>query len=132
SVPSTGARLWIVDPIDGTRGFAQKNGEFSVMIAFVHQGQVGAGVVLEPASDRLTYARHGAGCFRKDGKESPQPCRVTTVRDVSEATLIQSRSRTSARSRGAQALSPARIRESHSAGLKLALIARGEGDVYLN
>ena len=34
----TGPRLWIVDPIDGTRGFARKNGEFSVMIAFVDRG----------------------------------------------------------------------------------------------
>src|SRR5438034_11356121 len=36
----SGPRLWIVDPIDGTRGFARKNGEFSVMIAFVERGKV--------------------------------------------------------------------------------------------
>src|SRR3712207_548038 len=36
----TGDRLWVVDPIDGTRGFARKNGEFSVMIAFVERGQI--------------------------------------------------------------------------------------------
>src|SRR5438128_28549 len=35
----TGPRLWVIDPIDGTRGFAQKNGEFSVMIGFVHEGR---------------------------------------------------------------------------------------------
>ena len=44
----TGLRLGVVDPIDGTRGFARKNGEFSVMIAFVDQGQAALGVVLEP------------------------------------------------------------------------------------
>jgi len=38
SFGTTGARLWIIDPIDGTRGFAQKNGEFSVMIGFVEHG----------------------------------------------------------------------------------------------
>src|SRR5215471_7738714 len=37
-LPRLGPRLWIVDPIDGTRGFARKNGEFSVMIGFVEQG----------------------------------------------------------------------------------------------
>src|SRR5205823_12997865 len=47
AVPRVGPRLWIVDPIDGSRGFAKKNGEFSVMIAFVKEGVVGAGVVLE-------------------------------------------------------------------------------------
>src|SRR5262245_18813855 len=40
--PQSGARLWVVDPIDGTRGFAMKNGEFSVMIAFVEGGTIGA------------------------------------------------------------------------------------------
>src|SRR5947208_967298 len=43
-VPHTGARLWIVDPIDGTRGFARKNGEFSVMVAFVDQSKLAVGV----------------------------------------------------------------------------------------
>ncbi len=46
----TGGRLWIVDPIDGTRGFARKNGEFSVMIGFVADGQIGVGVVCQPAA----------------------------------------------------------------------------------
>src|SRR5207248_9175604 len=59
----TGARLWVVDPIDGTRGFARKNGEFSVMIGFVEGGTIGVGVVLEPAPQRLTYAVHGGGCW---------------------------------------------------------------------
>src|SRR5947207_11046867 len=44
TAPRSGARLWIVDPIDGTRGFAVKNGEFSVMIAFVHDGVMQVGV----------------------------------------------------------------------------------------
>src|SRR5579859_7593977 len=65
-IPTTGRRLWIVDPIDGTRGFAQKNGEFSVMIAFVDGGKIGAGVVSQPAAGRLTYASQGAGCWRRD------------------------------------------------------------------
>src|SRR6516162_9929440 len=38
--PHAGPRLWIVDPIDGTRGFAKKIGEFSVMIGFVAEGKV--------------------------------------------------------------------------------------------
>src|SRR2546423_1781790 len=43
SAKRTGTRLWIVDPIDGTRGFAKKNGEFSVMIAFIDQNQIRVG-----------------------------------------------------------------------------------------
>src|SRR5580658_2612061 len=89
-----GERLWIVDPIDGTRGFAMKNGEFSVMVAFVDHGSIGVGVVGQPASARLTYARQGAGCWRRDGDQTePQPCRVSDVGVLSRATLTQSRSR---------------------------------------
>src|SRR6476469_7262748 len=51
-----GPRLWVIDPIDGTRGFARKNGEFSVMVAFVDRGAAVVGVVLEPAAARCTYA----------------------------------------------------------------------------
>src|SRR5256885_13215526 len=49
-VPPTGPRLWVVDPIDGTRGFARKNGEFSGMVAFVDRGAAVVGVALEPAA----------------------------------------------------------------------------------
>ena len=130
----TGPRLWIVDPIDGTRGFARKNGEFSVMIAFVHDSRPAVGVVLEPAKDRLTYALVGQGCWSHDNQASqPTASRVSTVTELARATLTQSHSRKpGTRSKQVQALSPARIVESYSAGIKLALVARGEADLYLN
>jgi len=130
----TGERVWIVDPIDGTRGFARKNGEFSVMIAFVERGQIGVGVVAQPAVRKLTYAVRGQGCWRLDGDdENPIRCQVTTVEELRECTLTQSRSRGPAqRSHWALALQPANIMESYSAGIKLALVARGDADVYLN
>jgi 3'(2'), 5'-bisphosphate nucleotidase len=130
----TGGRLWIVDPIDGTRGFARKNGEFSVMIGFVDSGEIGVGVVLQPAAARLTYAVRGLGCWRRDGETTePSLCQVTTARRLTEATLTQSRSRTPGTpSRWAEALRPIRVVESYSAGIKLALVARGEADIYLN
>jgi 3'(2'), 5'-bisphosphate nucleotidase len=132
--PHSGARLWIVDPIDGTRGFARKNGEFSVMVAFVDHGAVAAGLVLEPARQRLTYATRGSGCWRRDGQDAaPVRCHVSQVRELSTATLTQSRSK---KSPGTvlrmQALCPGRIVETYSAGIKLALVARGEADIYLN
>jgi 3'(2'), 5'-bisphosphate nucleotidase len=130
SAPHTGPRLWVVDPIDGTRGFAQKNGEFSVMIAFVEEGRLAVGVVLEPVPQRLTYAVRGGGCWGQDGDGEAFPCRVTTTADLAEATLVQSRSR--APSRQAVALAPGRIVQTHSAGVKLVRVARGESDLYVN
>src|SRR5689334_11593434 len=66
SARRTGPRVWVVDPIDGTRGFARKNGEFSVMVGFLADGHIQVGVVLEPARERLTYASKGGGCWRLD------------------------------------------------------------------
>ena len=130
---TTGRRLWIIDPIDGTRGFAQKNGEFSVMVAFVDDEQIGIGIVAQPVVGRLTYATHGGGCWRRDDEATePTPCQVTNIESLDRATLTQSRSRDPSRpSHWVQALRPAKVIESHSAGVKLALVARGEADLYL-
>lgn len=133
-VPHAGPRLWIVDPIDGTRGFARKNGEFSMMVGFVDKGQVVVGVVLEPARQRLTYATRGGGCWKRDGQEtSPTRCEVSKVTDINDAALTQSRSK---KSPGTvlrmKSLTPARIVETYSAGIKLALVARGDVDLYVN
>jgi 3'(2'), 5'-bisphosphate nucleotidase len=132
--PHTGDRLWIVDPIDGTRGFARKNGQFSVMVAFVSRGEVGVGVVLEPALGRLTFAIRGGGCWRRDDQmTAAAPCRVSTAAELSQATLTQSHSRTpGTRSAQVQAINPARVIETYSAGIKLAQVARGDADIYLN
>jgi 3'(2'), 5'-bisphosphate nucleotidase len=145
---NVGSRLWIVDPIDGTRGFARKNGEFSVMIAFVENGQIAVGVVLEPAKGRCTYARRGGGCWRQDvpssdwpdaansggtGVTEPSVCRVSVTKDLAAAVMVQSHSRQpNAPSRMAQAIRPAQVIETYSAGIKLALVARGEVDLYVN
>jgi 3'(2'), 5'-bisphosphate nucleotidase len=130
--PRTGRRLWVVDPIDGTRGFARKNGEFSVMVALVEGGEIAVGVVLEPVARRLTYAVRGGGCWRQDGAAAAPRCRVSATTDLSSATLTQSHSPTGMPSGPARALAPAKVVEKYSAGLKLALVARGEADVYVN
>jgi len=128
-----GDRTWIVDPIDGTRGFARKNGEFSVMVGMVDRGAIALGVVHQPAVGRWTFATQGDGCWRRDnGEKEPVRCVVNPVRDLKEATLTQSRSRDGKASKWAGAIGPAHIVESYSAGIKLALVARGEADLYLN
>jgi 3'(2'), 5'-bisphosphate nucleotidase len=133
NAPHQGPRLWVVDPIDGTRGFARKNGEFSIMIAFVEQGRIGMGLVLEPARGRLTYAALGGGCWRRDQAGAAQRCHVNATTDLSAATLTQSRAKkTPSTGRRLKALSPARVLETYSAGIKLALVARGEADLYVN
>jgi 3'(2'), 5'-bisphosphate nucleotidase len=133
-VPQTGPRQWVVDPIDGTQGFALKNDEFSVMIGLVQGEQIILGVVLEPALGRLTYAVRGGGCWRREGTDTaPQPCRASATSELAHATLAKSWSRDPRKpSPLAAALGVANVRQTHSAGIKLALVARGEADVYVN
>jgi 3'(2'), 5'-bisphosphate nucleotidase len=129
----TGRRLWIVDPIDGTRGFARKVGEFSVMVALVSDGIIAVGVVQEPAKGRWTWAALGGGCWRQDGQDAtPVRCRVTTTTELSQASLTQSHSDPRQQSRRVRLLQPAKVIETYSAGIKLAQVARGEADLYLN
>ena len=115
------------------RAASRKNGEFSVMIAFVDQGQAALGVVLEPALGRLTYAVRGEGCWQRDGAGVATRCQVSSQQEVKAATLTQSRSRDPGKqSRRVKLLSPGRVIETYSAGIKLAQVARGKADIYLN
>jgi 3'(2'), 5'-bisphosphate nucleotidase len=131
-VPSSGARTWVVDPIDGTRGFARKTGQFSVMIGLLIEGQPVLGVVLEPAVDRCTYAWTGGGCWTRTGDGTSVLCSVSTRPTLSGCVLVQSWAKPGQPTRPVQTLSPGQVIETYSGGVKLAMVARGEADVYAN
>ena len=127
-----GSRLWIVDPIDGTRGFARKNGEFSVMIGLVENGQVVVGVVLEPAMSRITYARKAGGCWVRMGSASATASHVSRTSSISDCLLVQSHAKKGETPWPVATLKPRKVVETYSAGVKLAMVARGEADIYVN
>ena len=58
---------WLVDPLDGTREFVKRNGEFSVNIALIHMGAPVLGVVQAPVDGRVWYAARGENAYRRDG-----------------------------------------------------------------
>ena len=62
---ATWTRYWLVDPLDGTREFIAKNGEFTVNIALIENGRAVLGVVAAPALDLLYAAAEGAGAWRE-------------------------------------------------------------------
>jgi 3'(2'), 5'-bisphosphate nucleotidase len=127
-------RMWVVDPIDGTRGFAMKNGEFSTMIGLTVDRVPVLGVVLEPTTMTYTYAALGTGCWTKvEASGQPSRCRVRNTAQAGSCVLVQSRPRPKDSPTKVQlALKPARTLEMYSAGVKLAVVARGEADVYVN
>jgi len=62
-------RYWLVDPLDGTREFVKKNGEFTVNIALIENGEPVLGVVYAPALDELHFGARGLGAFVVAGRE---------------------------------------------------------------
>jgi 3'(2'), 5'-bisphosphate nucleotidase len=68
-------RYWLVDPLDGTREFVKKNGEFTVNIALIENGEPVLGVVYAPALDEMHYGARGLGAFVVAGSD-PLPITV--------------------------------------------------------
>ncbi len=131
-------RVWVIDPIDGTRGFAMKNGEFSVMIGLTVNGVPVLGIVLEPIQERTTYAVRGRGCFVcrdfEDDEFGPlERCHVSTCATLDSAVLTTSHMNPNKPPKPVvRKLQPGTVHQTYSAGVKLALVARGEVDLYVN
>ncbi len=70
------SRLWLVDPLDGTREFVKRNGEFTVNIALIEDGVTTFGVVQAPVSSALWHGGQHLGAFRRDGDGGDRPLRT--------------------------------------------------------
>lgn len=127
--PEVGECFWLVDPLDGTKEFISRNGEFTVNIALVEHGVPVLGVVLAPALGRLFAGSKAAGAFMEDAAGR----RPITCRPVPDDGLIVVASRSHGDAQALDAfLAGRRIASQASAGssLKLCLVAAGEADLY--
>ena len=129
ATPAIGDWFWLVDPLDGTKEFISRNGEFTVNIALVHQGAPVLGVVLAPALGRLFAGVAGQGAFVEDGT-GRRPIRCRAVPDAG-LTVVASRSHGDAAALDAF-LAGRTVASLVNAGssLKLCLVAAGEADLY--
>jgi 3'(2'), 5'-bisphosphate nucleotidase len=128
-VPECGERFWLVDPLDGTREFVSRNGEFTVNIALVEQGTPVLGVVLAPALGVLWSGAAGAGAWIDDASgRRLMRCRRLPPEG---ATLLASRSHGD-EARLQAFVAGRRVAQTRAAGssLKLGLLAEGAADVY--
>lgn len=128
-IPEVGQRFWLVDPLDGTKEFISRNGEFTVNIALIEQGQPVLGVVLAPALDRLFAGARGCGAFIEEaGVRRPIACRAISDEGLD---VVASRSHGDAQALDAF-LGARKVRSLKSAGssLKICLVAAGEADLY--
>jgi 3'(2'), 5'-bisphosphate nucleotidase len=123
--------VWFVDPLDGTREFVARNGEFAVMIGLAEAGRATLGVLVAPALGRIWIGGEGLGAFEVMADGTRAPIRVSTRATLADAEVLVSRSRQSDRSRDAVArLGARRVTLCGGAGIKGARIACGEADIY--
>lgn len=127
-----GERFWLVDPLDGTREFVQRNGEFTVNVALIEQGRPVLGVVLAPALGQLYAGATGLGAFTQFGSDAGTRRAIECRRPPAEGLTVLA-----SRSHGDQAalnafLADQRVARIRPAGssLKLCLLAAGEADLY--
>lgn len=123
--------FWMVDPLDGTKEFIKKNGEFTVNIALIENGRPILGVVYVPVEDKMYYASKGEGAFLLN--KSQQPLELKTYKkELSDTGLniVCSRSHMNDETKEyiAQFNEPELV--SKGSSLKFMLVAEGNAQVY--
>jgi len=118
------SRVWVIDPIDGTKEFIEGVPQFAVSIGFVVDNRAKVAVVYNPAKDRLYKAIAGGGAFLND-----QPIHASARRDVDGARLLVSRSEPAKRFK--VFAERCDIKQVGSIAYRLAKVAGGDGDATL-
>ncbi len=127
------SRVWMVDPLDGTNGFIDGNGDFAVQIGLTEEGQCVLGVVYLPLTGVLYRAISGGGTWIERPQFEPERARTSDVTTLSTMRLAASRSHRSPRMN--KVVERFGFREEvqrGSVGIKVGLIVEKQCDVYIH
>ncbi|MBX2998214.1 MAG: 3'(2'),5'-bisphosphate nucleotidase CysQ [Caldilineaceae bacterium] len=125
-------RVWIIDPLDGTKEFIARNGEFSIMIGLAIGGRPVLGVLHQPDGGLLYTGIVGQGAFLYEENEKI-PIRVSDRRELRQMVLVSSRShRKQIVDDIRRSLRITSERRTGSVGLKVGQIARQLADIYIH
>ncbi len=128
----TAPSIFFVDPVDGTREFVARNGEFAVMIGLVQGDRATHGVIHAPSQRTAWAGEVGTGAFRIGPDGSRAAIHVTACDEIGQARVAASRSRRSETlERRLERLGAASLVALGSAGLKAAAVAEGRVDLYV-
>lgn len=134
SIRKSWTKCWVVDPLDGTKEFIKKNGEFTVNIALVEAGEPVAGVVYVPAQEKCFYAEKGKGAFLIDQDQSVKRLQIRPLAEDGKLKVVGSRSHNSpevdAYVNELRADFPDVDFVAAGSSLKFCLVAEGIADVY--
>ncbi|HLT48196.1 MAG TPA: 3'(2'),5'-bisphosphate nucleotidase CysQ [Rubricoccaceae bacterium] len=127
------ARFWLVDPLDGTKEFVKRTGEFTVNVALIEGDAPVLGAVHVPAKGVTYFAAEGVGAFKQEGAAEPVPIRVRAC-DPRRLTVVASRDHA-----GPEVAAILQKMEeegvevsaaSMGSSLKFCLVAEGKADLY--
>jgi len=127
---STFDRFWVVDPLDGTKEFIKRNGEFTVNIALVEDGKPILGVVYTPVTEELFYAVKGSGAFKIHSGETTKLSVNQFSKSDAGLRLVCSRSHLNEETQTFvdQYETPDLV--SKGSSLKFMILAMGDADIY--
>jgi 3'(2'), 5'-bisphosphate nucleotidase len=135
-LPQVGTHFFLVDPLDGTKEFINRNGEFTVNIAEIDKGIAVRGVVYAPAKQRLFFGEHGSGAWEIATTVPDAPdiksARAIAVRTAPSDGLVAVASRSHRDKKTEEYLAHYPVKDFITAGssLKFCLVAAGEADIY--
>lgn len=125
-------KIWIVDPLDGTREFLDKKGEFSVMVGLIVRGEPVLGVVYKPCGGKIYFAQKGKGAYLKENGKKPAKLEVSSTSSLQEAHLLVTRSHFEEfEKKFIQYCRINKVTPMGSIGVKLGQIAEGKADCYI-
>ncbi|MFC0703451.1 3'(2'),5'-bisphosphate nucleotidase [Marinobacter persicus] len=121
-------RFWLIDPIDGTKDFTQRSGEFTINIAMIEDGEPVMGVVVAPALKEAFWGVKGEGAYKRDRSGKAHRIRVAELRD--SLRVVASKNHLNEETRAFIArLGPHETVQAGSS-LKFCRLAEGHADIY--
>ena len=128
--PDQAGRYWLVDPLDGTKEFIKRNGEFTVNIALITEGKPVLGVVFAPVLDTIYYAAQGLGAFKQIGEGKREQIYVAKHNANTPWKVVGSRSHAGDSLNQVLQLLGEHEMLSMGSSLKFCMVAEGSADVY--
>lgn len=132
----TNRRVWMIDPVDGTRDFAEGDSSWAIHVGLTIEGQPALGVVHEPGNKRTSWAINHQGLrhsWCREGREGAAEALHGVGARPQTWRIVTSKSHSSPRSLAITQLlgiEPSEQMRTGSTGVKIALVARGEAQMY--
>lgn len=125
----SGGTFWLVDPLDGTKEYISRNGDFTVNIGLIVDNRPTLGVLMTPVNGLVWAGIVGEGAFEESSDGRRRPISVRTA-DPEALVVVASRSHRSPELEDYIAARPVKESISRGSALKFCLVARGEADLY--